>query len=159
MSNCYFKGKSSALTSFFCLHFCRLSFHAVKTHWMLRCISCVYLSFLPSYLVWIVIQNDLFSFVMYGLACTFQRSSVFAQSCGFVIAFAILCFLQRAVCGLLFAFTLQLCLLLDDICPFYANKPLFLIYTLLVMPCIFFYMLIKSFPHVKYSISIVQRVA
>lgn len=38
-----------------------------------------------------------------------------------------------AVCGLLFAFTLQLCLLLDDICPFYANKPLFLIYTLLVM--------------------------
>lgn len=138
MSNCYFKGKSSALPSLFCLHFCRLSFHAVKTHWMLRCIKlCLFVLF-TILLVWIVIQNDLFSFVMYGLACTFQRSSVFVQSCGFVIAFAILCFLQRAVCGLLFAFTLQLCLLLDYICPFYANKPLFLIYTLLVMPCCFF---------------------
>lgn len=50
--------------------------------------------FLPSR---VVIQSDLFSFVMYGLACALQRSSVF----GFVVAFCRFVFLQQAVCGLL----------------------------------------------------------
>lgn len=58
-----------------------------------------------------------------------------------------------AVCGLLFAFTLQLCLLLDDICPFYANKPLFLIYTLLVMQ--FFHIAYK--PILQYKMSYIFR--
>lgn len=51
---------------------------ACDTHWMLRCFKrCLFLLFIIL-LVWIAIQNDLFSFVMYGLACTLQCSSVFA---------------------------------------------------------------------------------
>lgn len=104
------------------LPYCQL---LVRLLLSLRCIKLCSLSF--------SVLMDMFfvfiSFVMYGLAFTPECSSVFAQSCCFVLLCHLVFHSQWAVFGLLFHFALHLCLLLNDICPFYANKRLFLIFT------------------------------
>lgn len=141
--DCYFKRKSYTLTSLFCLHFCRLSYHAVHFY-----PDCLWYS-LDAAMCYIV-----FICPFYHLTGMNSRSkwSVFICDVWLGLApFNTLLSLPRAVAWLLLlpfyvsysglygGSCLHLCLLLDDIYAlFYANKPLFMICTWLVMPCSFF---------------------
>lgn len=89
----------------------------------LRCIKLCSLSFLVLMNIFFFICDVWLGFHPWMLFCLCPELLLCYCFCHLVFHS------QWAVCGLLFHFALHLCLLLNDICPFYANKRLFLIFT------------------------------